>query len=108
MSPNKDILPGSSPSPRPADSPLTQLQNLSTYGASVMLQQATQTTSPHTHPQTTQTAYPSTQPRTVQTEQVSPSHPQVGVCGFYSLLSVVQMSVFQISLIYLAGVIRIK
>lgn len=81
MSPNKDILPGDTPSPKHAAaagiSPLTQLQNLSTYNASVMLQQATQTTSPHTHPQTTQTIYPSTQPRTVQTEQPTPS-PQVG------------------------------
>ncbi|XP_067942087.1 centrosomal protein of 164 kDa-like [Watersipora subatra] len=75
ISPNKEILPGASshlpsPSPLPSHTPLTQLQNLSTYGASVMLQQATQT-SPLTQPQTTQTL-PGTKPKLVQTEHIPP------------------------------------
>lgn len=90
MSPNKAILPDNPPSPvHPASdgSPLTQLQNLSTYEASVMLQQATQTTSPRTHPQTTQTLQPSTQPRTVQTDRTPASAPQVSIITFlYCLL----------------------
>ncbi|KAF6036395.1 hypothetical protein EB796_005296 [Bugula neritina] len=77
LSPHKDILPTSPQSSPtlPVSSPLSQLQNLSTYDATVRLQQATQTTSPRTFPQTTQTARPSTQPQHIQTDSPSPLCP---------------------------------
>lgn len=78
LSPNKDILPTDGATPRYTSSaevgaPLSQLQNLSTYNASLMLQQATQTSSPRLYPQTTQTMSTSTHQRTAQTDPASPS-----------------------------------
>lgn len=78
MSPNKDILPHSPRhEPQVNDSPVTQLQNLSTYEASLRLQQATQTNSPspHTFTQITQTLSPRSQSKTMQTDL--PTSPQV-------------------------------
>ena len=101
LSPNKDILPDSASTPRystttRSDAPLSQLQNLSTYNASVMLQQATQTTSPRLHPQTTQTNITSTQPRTSQTSPpFSPTGQQVScISNLRIVFSCLQMFVY--------------